>query len=104
LISNLLPGLRDLRTPLAVGYLWLVALWLALHKYLPASVVVLPALLADAARDVCGIRTVWRSSRRVALSAASSAIDHSSSVLVRPQTALGVKPTSTSTSRKDRPA
>lgn len=38
MITNLLPGLRDLRTPLAVGYLWLVALWLLLHKYLPASI------------------------------------------------------------------
>jgi hypothetical protein len=38
LIANLLPGLRDLRTPLAVGYLWLVALWLLLHKYLPTSI------------------------------------------------------------------
>jgi hypothetical protein len=37
LITNLLPGLRDLRTPLAVGYLWLVALWLLLHKYVPTS-------------------------------------------------------------------
>ena len=38
MIANLLPGLRDLRTPLAVGYLWLVALWLLLHKYLPTSI------------------------------------------------------------------
>jgi hypothetical protein len=38
LITNLLPGLRDLRTPLAVGYLWLVALWLVLYKHLPKSI------------------------------------------------------------------
>lgn len=28
LLSSLLPGLRDLRAPLAAGYLWLAALWL----------------------------------------------------------------------------
>jgi hypothetical protein len=28
LLSTLLPGLRDLRAPLAAGYLWLAALWL----------------------------------------------------------------------------
>jgi hypothetical protein len=38
LITNLLPGLRDLRTPLATGYLWLLALWLLFHKYMPTSV------------------------------------------------------------------
>jgi hypothetical protein len=27
-LVSLLPGLRDLRTPLAVGYLWLIGLWL----------------------------------------------------------------------------
>jgi hypothetical protein len=34
---NLLPGIRDLRTPLAVGYLWLAALWLAFGDKLPDS-------------------------------------------------------------------
>jgi hypothetical protein len=29
---NLLPGLRELRAPLAAGYLWLVALWLSLGR------------------------------------------------------------------------
>jgi len=38
LITNLLPGLRDLRTPLATGYLWLIFLWLLLHKHVPTSV------------------------------------------------------------------
>jgi hypothetical protein len=38
LITNLLPGVRDLRTPLAVGYMWLIALWIWLHKHLPTSV------------------------------------------------------------------
>jgi hypothetical protein len=28
MLTNLLPGIRDLRTPLATGYLWLLALWL----------------------------------------------------------------------------
>jgi hypothetical protein len=27
-LANLLPGLRDLRTPLAVGYIWILDLWL----------------------------------------------------------------------------
>jgi hypothetical protein len=38
LISNLLPGLRDLRTPLATGYLWLIFVWLLVHKQVPTSV------------------------------------------------------------------
>ena len=37
MIASLLPGLRDLRTPLAVGYLWLVGLWLLLHDRVPSS-------------------------------------------------------------------
>jgi hypothetical protein len=37
-LASLLPGLRDLRTPLATGYLWLVALWLLLHDWIPDSV------------------------------------------------------------------
>jgi hypothetical protein len=28
MLANLLPGIRDLRTPLAVGYIWLLTLWL----------------------------------------------------------------------------
>jgi hypothetical protein len=38
MLASLLPGLRDLRTPLAVGYLWLVALWLLLHSHIPTSI------------------------------------------------------------------
>jgi hypothetical protein len=37
-IASLLPGLRDLRTPLTTGYLWLIALWLLLHDRLPKSI------------------------------------------------------------------
>jgi len=36
-LASLLPGLRDLRTPLATGYLWLVTLWLLVHEHLPTS-------------------------------------------------------------------
>jgi hypothetical protein len=35
IISNLLPGLRDLRAPLAAGYLWVVGLWLLLVDIVP---------------------------------------------------------------------
>jgi hypothetical protein len=38
LLTSLLPGVRDLRTPLAVGYMWLIALWISLHKYLPETI------------------------------------------------------------------
>jgi hypothetical protein len=38
MLASLLPGLRDLRTPLATGYLWLTALWLLLHDRLPKNV------------------------------------------------------------------
>jgi hypothetical protein len=36
-LASLLPGLRDIRTPLAAGYLWVVVLWLLLHDYVPKS-------------------------------------------------------------------
>ena len=45
----------------------------------------------------------WRSSRRVAVRAASSALDHSSSALVRPNTWFEVRPRSRSTVRNGRP-
>jgi hypothetical protein len=45
-----------------------------------------------------------RSSRRVAVRATSSCLDHSPSVLVRPQTWLGVSPRSRTTLRNGRPA
>jgi hypothetical protein len=35
MLTNLLPGFRDLRTPLTVGYIWLLALWLLLEPVLP---------------------------------------------------------------------
>ncbi len=38
MLLNLLPGLRDLRTPLAVGYLWLTVLWLIFHDRVSASI------------------------------------------------------------------
>lgn len=38
MLASLLPGLRDLRTPLATGYLWVVALWLLLHDQIPVTV------------------------------------------------------------------
>lgn len=37
MLASLLPGLRDLRTPLAVGYLWLVTLWLLFHEWVPLT-------------------------------------------------------------------
>jgi hypothetical protein len=35
MLASLLPGLRDLRTPLTVGYLWLICGWLWFHRVLP---------------------------------------------------------------------
>jgi hypothetical protein len=35
MLASLLPGLRELRAPLAAGYAWLVALWIALRPALP---------------------------------------------------------------------
>jgi hypothetical protein len=29
--TSRLPGLRELRAPLAAGYIWLITLWLLLH-------------------------------------------------------------------------
>ena len=43
MLASLLPGLRDLRTPLAAGYLWMVGLWLLLHNKVPMSVAEAPA-------------------------------------------------------------
>ena len=37
MLAALLPGLRDLRTPLAVGYLLLVVIWLLIHDRLPTG-------------------------------------------------------------------
>ncbi|MFF4696460.1 hypothetical protein [Streptomyces chattanoogensis] len=35
MLASLLPGLRELRTPLTVGYLWLICVWLWFHDVLP---------------------------------------------------------------------
>ncbi|WP_432190694.1 hypothetical protein, partial [Streptomyces sp. Tue6028] len=35
MLASLLPGLRELRTPLTVGYLWLICVWLWFHDLLP---------------------------------------------------------------------
>jgi hypothetical protein len=37
MLASLLPGLRELRTPLAVGYMWLLNLWLVLHDVVPTK-------------------------------------------------------------------
>jgi hypothetical protein len=35
MFAHLLPGIREVRAPLAAGYLWLLALWVALEPVLP---------------------------------------------------------------------
>src|SRR4051812_9365867 len=35
MLTTILPGLRDLRTPLATGYMYLVLLWLLLGSRIP---------------------------------------------------------------------
>lgn len=35
MLTNLLPGLRQVRAPLAAGYIWLLALWLVFERALP---------------------------------------------------------------------
>jgi hypothetical protein len=37
MLMSLLPGLRDLRAPLAAGYLWLAGIWLLLIDSIPVS-------------------------------------------------------------------
>lgn len=37
MLSSLLPGLRDLRTPLTVGFLWLTSLWVVFGPQIPSS-------------------------------------------------------------------
>jgi hypothetical protein len=34
MLASLLPGLRELRTPLVVGWIWLVTIWVAFGRYL----------------------------------------------------------------------
>jgi hypothetical protein len=52
MLTNLLPGLRDLRAPLSAGYLWLAAGWLFLAPQLPASVDDAQGVLKDIYRVV----------------------------------------------------
>jgi hypothetical protein len=52
LLMNLLPGLRDLRAPLAAGYLWLTAGWLYFAPQLPASVDEADGVLKDIYRVI----------------------------------------------------
>ncbi|MFC3455111.1 hypothetical protein [Amycolatopsis speibonae] len=37
MLSSLLPGLRELRAPIASGYVWLLGLWLAFRPGLPPA-------------------------------------------------------------------
>ncbi|MGD9998209.1 MAG: hypothetical protein AB7L17_07205 [Ilumatobacteraceae bacterium] len=37
MLANFLPGLREVRTPLTVGYVWLIGLWIVAGDRLPAS-------------------------------------------------------------------
>lgn len=37
MIASLLPGLRELRTPLAAGYMWLLFAWLLVEPSVPSS-------------------------------------------------------------------
>ncbi len=37
MLANLLPGIRELRTPLAVGYVWLLTFWLWLPEHFKAT-------------------------------------------------------------------
>jgi hypothetical protein len=52
MLASLLPGLRDLRAPLAAGYLWLAAGWLYFAPRLPASVNDAHGVLKDIYRVV----------------------------------------------------
>ncbi|MGW5689140.1 hypothetical protein [Nonomuraea sp. NPDC003754] len=49
MLANLVPGIRDLRAPLAAGYLWLVVAWLTWARHLPTPDKATD-LLADAYR------------------------------------------------------
>ncbi|TFD22123.1 hypothetical protein [Cryobacterium sp. TMS1-13-1] len=37
MMSSLLPGLRDLRTPRTVGFFWLTSLWVLFGSQIPSS-------------------------------------------------------------------
>jgi len=52
MLTNLLPGLRDLRAPLSAGYLWLAAGWLYFAPQLPSSVNDAQGVLKDIYRVI----------------------------------------------------
>jgi hypothetical protein len=52
MLTNLLPGLRDLRAPLSAGYLWLAAGWLYFSPQLPDSVNDAQGVLKDIYRVI----------------------------------------------------
>ena len=62
MLASLLPGLRDVRAPLAAGYLWLVACWLTLEPSVPeradAHGVVASLYRADDVLSVVGLGLV----------------------------------------------
>ncbi|MFF9581653.1 hypothetical protein [Streptomyces achromogenes] len=35
MLANLLPGIREIRAPLAAGYIWMITLWIGLFEYIP---------------------------------------------------------------------
>jgi hypothetical protein len=35
MLANLLPGIREIRAPLAAGYIWVIALWITFFDYIP---------------------------------------------------------------------
>ncbi|MCZ4095987.1 hypothetical protein [Streptomyces sp. H39-C1] len=35
MLASLLPGIREIRTPLVTGYIWLISLWLIFGDYIP---------------------------------------------------------------------
>jgi hypothetical protein len=55
MLTNLLPGLRDVRAPLSAGYLWLAAGWLFFAPLLPSSVDDAQGVLKDIYRVVDGV-------------------------------------------------
>jgi hypothetical protein len=50
MLASLLPGLRELRAPLAAGYLWLVSAWFALAPRIPSSTLNAQGVWQDAYR------------------------------------------------------
>ncbi|WP_158756557.1 hypothetical protein [Streptomyces sp. NRRL S-475] len=35
MLANLLPGIREIRAPLAAGYIWMITLWIGFFEYIP---------------------------------------------------------------------